>query len=86
MYIYSLREFGESVADKYLEALCDIFETLSRNREMGLRPDFDAPDTVRKFPALKHVIYYSIAPAEIEIRRIFHGSREVDDLDISRFE
>jgi len=56
VYLYSLHEFGENVADTYLEALYDIFETLSRNREMGLRPDFGAPENVRKFPALKHVI------------------------------
>jgi len=85
IFIYSLKEYGEVRSDKYLEALYAIFETISQNPEIGLSPDFQTRNDVRKFPSLKHVIYYVITPKEIEIRRIFHGSREIDDLDMRPF-
>jgi len=86
IYMFSLSEFGEAISDNYLESLYAVFETLARHPGIGLTPDFETDKAVRKFPALKHVIYYCIAPAGIEIRRLFHGSREIDEFDIRPFE
>lgn len=86
IYIYSLRQFGEPAADKYLAGLYAMFEAIGRNPRMGQKPDFDTDHNIEKFPAFKHVIYYSIASDNITIRRIFHGSREIDDWDIAPFE
>lgn len=86
IYGYSFSNFGEAQADKYIESLYAVFEAIGNNPEIGLLPKFDTDAKVRKFPALNHVVFYRIATNEVEIRRIFHSSRNIKDLDMKFFQ
>jgi plasmid stabilization system protein ParE len=86
IYLYSLKEFGENKADEYIESLFNVFDMIGNNNEIGLTPDFKTKSNVRKFPALKHVVYYSIDANFPNIRRIFHSSKEINDSEIRPFQ
>jgi len=86
IYRYSFKNHGEAQADKYLESLYDVFDTIGNNPEIGLLPKFDTDSQLRKFPALKHIIFYKISISEVEIRRIFHSSRDIKNLDMKYFQ
>ncbi len=86
IYFYSLHEYGEKRADSYVSSLYGIFDMIGDNHEIGIYPDFKTRKDVRKFPALKHVIYYVTGEIQPEIRRIFHSSREINEIDMGSFQ
>jgi len=86
IYLYSFYEFGEKRADSYVSSLYDIFDMIGHNPEIGIKPDFKIRNDVRRFPALKHVIYYVTGEEKPEIRRIFHSSREINEIEMGSFQ
>lgn len=86
IYLYSLREFGELKADKFPQSLFSMCDIISQNPDMGLMPDFETHPDVRKFPSLGYVFYYLVNSDITEVRRITHGSREIDDFDLGIFQ
>jgi len=73
---YVASEFGEAVAERVIDRLCETFERLADNPCMGRpRPDW-APNEVCFFPVSgtpSLIIYRSRNP--LEVLRVWHGRR-----------
>ncbi|MEX0347153.1 MAG: type II toxin-antitoxin system RelE/ParE family toxin [Rhizobiaceae bacterium] len=77
IYLYSVENWGEDQARRYLDELFDLFDHFGRNSEMGrLRPELG--EGIRSFPHVSHIVYFMNWRSEIAILRVLHGSREVD--------
>lgn len=74
---YTFDKWSERQADIYYEMLVSICQYLADNPAFGKNYDEVAAD-LYGFRAGKHVIFYRIiAPSEIEVIRILHGSMDL---------
>jgi toxin ParE1/3/4 len=65
-------------ADRWVDALDTAFSRLATQPLMGrARPEL-APN-LRSFPFRRHVIYYVPLPDGIDVVRVLHSARDVDD-------
>jgi toxin ParE1/3/4 len=69
---YSLGEFGERTAKRYLAALLDSIELLSTQPRMGRVAEY-AGMKMRRVVCGKHMIYYRRDAKGILVVRIRHG-------------
>ncbi len=70
-----------TVADKLLVKFENVFEILIEQPEFGAaRPDI-APE-LRYFPVESYLIFYRIIADGIEIVRVVHGSRLLNQLEL----
>ena len=76
IYDYTLSEFGENQAVKYLNGLEQTFLTLIDQPELGRKRDEISVD-LRSLAYEKHVIFYGIMRESILIVRVLHGSRDI---------
>ncbi len=66
------------VAEEVIDRLQDKCELLASHPMLGQdRPEFSGQ---RSFSVERWVIYYRVVDDEIEVTRIMHGARNVDDL------
>jgi toxin ParE1/3/4 len=68
---YTVQDFGAGLAEKYLDRLFFLFDTLTDNPRMGR----EWQDGIRWFLYKSHRIYYRIDDEAIQILRIRHTSR-----------
>lgn len=71
---YTLSQWGHGQTGKYIDDLAAAFELLTERPRLGrscgtVRPGY------RKYPTLRHVIYYREASYGIEIIRVLQGHR-----------
>lgn len=80
-----LAEFSYSSADQTLEGLAKKFKLLAENPKLGRTHD-EYIVNLRSFPHKKYVIFYFPIENGVEIYRIFHGARNIEDLFEEFFE
>jgi len=72
-------------AVRFLTGVQEAFELLSAMPEIGSLQHFDNPALrgLRAWPVKdfeKHLIFYRVTPRRIEIIRVLHASRDLEDL------
>jgi len=76
---FSLRKWGESQTEKYINDLYHIFGEIAKNPELGeLRKDRSLPFFM--MPAKQHFVIYKITNSGIIIATILHGRRNIESL------
>lgn len=68
---------SETTADDLIDQLVKRFLMLASFQEAGRRREALAPG-LRSFPVSQHVIFYRSVPAGIEVIRVLHGSRDIE--------
>lgn len=66
-------------ADKAVEELFQKFQLLALNAELG-KTRYEIFINLRGFPVKKYVVFYVSTTYGIEIYRVIHGSRNIDEL------
>jgi toxin ParE1/3/4 len=74
---YTLEQWGVQQAERYFEALFTCFDDLAANPQMGRQRDEVFPG-IRGFPQGRHIVFYELDEAGIEIVGIVHQSADVD--------
>ena len=70
---------SDSEADRRVARLVDHFDLLAEFPRMGkARPEY-APG-IRSYVADPYVVWYYILPSQIEMSRIVHGGRDIEQL------
>ena len=68
---YSLNQWGAQLTDRYIDNLTEAFASLAIRPKAGT-----ACDTIRRgyrrYPVIRHVVYYRATDYGIEIVRILH--------------
>lgn len=77
IWVYTAEQWGVEQAERYLQGLFDCFEELAANPRLGRERD-EVKAGYRSFPQGRHVVFYVIASAGIEVIGIVHQSAEVD--------
>jgi len=67
--------FGQ--AERYLKSLFGCFEDLAENPQLGRQRD-EVKAGYRSFPQGRHVVFYVVVPAGIEVIGIVHQSADVE--------
>lgn len=80
----AVQEDVETAAAFY-RAADETFELLTKSPRIGRNSDYELPQLrgTRIFPMrhfAKHLIFYRVNEDEIEIVRIFHGARDLENL------
>jgi toxin ParE1/3/4 len=84
IWIY-FAEHNVSSAQKFVKELMQKFDLLAENPKMGtLRQTYIVG--MRSFPYKRYVIFYFPTENGIEIYRVIHDARDIDDLFESQFE
>jgi toxin ParE1/3/4 len=68
-----------SAADKLIDRFTDVYERLADNPGMGTSQDQYRPG-LRCFPVGNYIVFYRPSDDGIEIYRVLHGARQLDDL------
>lgn len=66
-------------ADRLIDRFGEMYQRLARSPGMGVRQEQYRPG-LRCFPVGKYVIFYSVADDYVEIYRVLHGARRLEDL------
>ena len=71
VWLYSLQEWGLAQAERYIDDLTSAFELLTARPKAGtscenIRPGY------RKYPVIRHVVYYRETNYGIEVVRVLH--------------
>ena len=79
IYDFTVGEWGEAQAEKYLNEIYAVFERLSQYPSIGrLRPEL--ADGLRSIPIGAHVIFFMPWQNGIAIVRVLHGARDVESV------
>lgn len=79
IYNHIADESGESRADKYLKKLEKTMQTLAASPSMGTSRSY-APPGVLAFPKDDYMIFYRQQGETIEIFRVLHAARDLENL------
>ncbi len=74
-----ISEQNQNAADKFLDELYKKFLLLAENPKIGRSHD-EFIVHLRSFPHKKYVIFYFLTENGIEIYRVLHGARDIEDL------
>lgn len=77
IWAYTVEQWGVEQAERYLHALFDCFDELAANPRLGRDRD-DVKVGYRSFPQGRHVVFYVIVSAGIEVIGVVHQSADVD--------
>ena len=76
IWIYTLSEWSENQANRYVSEIEDAFKCLLDNPLIGkARPEIDIG--LRSFAVQKHIVYYRVCETFIEIIGILHCHMDV---------
>jgi toxin ParE1/3/4 len=78
IYEYIARD-NRSAANRMMRRFHTTFSLLAQNREMGQRRDELLPG-IRCITSVKYVIFFRAIPTGVDIVRVVHGARDIDDL------
>ncbi|MDQ2746760.1 MAG: type II toxin-antitoxin system RelE/ParE family toxin [Acidobacteriota bacterium] len=84
IWIYSAERSRDS-ADKLLRELAKKFELLAENPKLG-RSQNEFIYNLRGFPYKNYTLFYFPTEKGIEIYRVLHGARNIEDLFETYFE
>lgn len=79
IYNYIADESSESRADKYLKKLEKTMQTLADSPDMGSPRDYTPPG-VLAFPKDDYMIFYRKQGPTVEIYRVLHSARDIENL------
>lgn len=71
VWLYSLREWGMEQADRYIDDLIEAFALLADRPKAGAQCD-NIRVGYRKYPVIRHVVYYRETAYGIEVVRVLH--------------
>jgi len=71
VWLYSLQEWGAEQTDRYVDDLAAAFELLTDNPKAGTQCE-NIRDGYRKYPVIRHIVYYRETNYGIEIIRVLH--------------
>lgn len=77
IWVYTVEQWGVEQAERYLKSLFACFEDLAENPQLGRQRD-EVKACYRSFPQGRHVVFYVVMPAGIEVIGIVHQSADVD--------
>ncbi|MGB5614461.1 MAG: type II toxin-antitoxin system RelE/ParE family toxin [Sedimenticolaceae bacterium] len=77
IWVYTVEQWGVEQAERYLKSLFACFEDLAENPQLGRQRD-EVKAGYRSFPQGRHVVFYLVVPAGIEVMGIVHQSADVD--------
>lgn len=77
IWVY-LAQQNEILADKKIAQILDKFPMLAQFPEMGRKQD-ELQTGLRSFPIKPYIIFYTQLPEFVEIVRIFHQSRDIQN-------
>ena len=77
IWVYTVEQWGVEQAERYLKSLFACFEDLAENPQLG-RQRNEVKAGYRSFPQGRHVVFYVVAPAGIEVIGIAHQSPDVE--------
>ena len=79
IFDFTVEEWGDAQAEKYLYELYTVFDRLVVRPMIGrARPEHG--EDLRSFPSGAHVIFYFIWNDQVSIVRVLHASRDVESL------
>ena len=76
IFDYTTNEFGFEQAEKYLNEIEEVFQSLLLNPELGKTRN-EIKINLYSFPKDNHIIFYRILDNHIRIVRVLHGSRDI---------
>ena len=74
---YSFEQWGEALADKYLDELDSDIRKLADNPEIGAKRDY-VREGYRMLFVGSHGVYYTVTPDTVHIIRVLHGRMDPD--------
>lgn len=77
IWVYTVEQWGIEQAERYLLGFFRCFDDLAANPRLGRERD-DVKVGYRSFPQGRHVVFYVIPPAGIEVIGIVHQSADVE--------
>ena len=77
IYDFTLDEWGEAQAEKYLNEIYSVFDRLTQHPNIG-RLRAELSDGLRSTPVGAHVIYFMPWQDHLAIVRVLHGARDVE--------
>lgn len=77
IWLYSFRNWGEALADRYLDELDTGLRGCGARPERGRRRDEIRPGYC-SVHIRKHVAFYTFTPAAVLVQRVLHGSMDPD--------
>ena len=83
IYIYTLNQWGEKQADRYISQLKKRFLWLLDNSQLG-KERSEIKKGYRSFNQGQHIIFYRISNNIIEILNILHQKMDIDDFPIDK--
>ncbi|MGB5741118.1 MAG: type II toxin-antitoxin system RelE/ParE family toxin [Sedimenticolaceae bacterium] len=76
IWVYTAEQWGVEQAERYMTSLFACFEDLAENPQLGRQRD-EVKAGYRSFPQGRHVVFYLVVPAGIEVIGIVHQSADV---------
>jgi toxin ParE1/3/4 len=70
---------GTEIADRRIDEITSVYENLAAFPEMGRSRDELFPG-YRSFPRGQYLIFYRLISEGVEIIRVIHGARNLDEL------
>jgi toxin ParE1/3/4 len=82
---YIAEHAGFNASERFLKATDNAFDTLSLMPRMGVLRDYGNPDFagMRMWPVPrfnKYLIFYLVTEEELEIVRVLHGARNIQEI------
>jgi len=77
IWVYTAEQWGVEQAERYLKSLFACLNDLAENPQLGRQRD-EVKAGYRSFPQGRHVVFYLVVPAGIEVIGIVHQSGDVD--------
>jgi toxin ParE1/3/4 len=71
VWLYSLQEWGAEQTDHYIDDLTTAFQFLAESPKAGTACE-NIRAGYRKYPVIRHVVYYRKTSYGIEIMRVLH--------------
>ena len=75
IYDYTLREFGEAQADRYIRKLFEIFQCLADTPGIARHRD-EVRQGLRSYPVKAHIIFFRELDNGVLIVRVLHQSMD----------
>lgn len=70
---------SQANADAFVDKLYETIESLGRHPGSGRRRDELAPG-IQSFPYGRYMIFYRVVTSSIEIVRVLHGARDIENI------
>lgn len=76
-------ETNEQAADKIIDSFMERFLLISEFPQLG-RERNELMEGMRSFPWKRYIIFYSVKGETIEVFRVLHGARDIEEIfDVS---